>query len=278
MNKLLAKHECNPENTMKSLKIIGIAVMCTIAPLCQVALAQNVGNFYTGKVKVKVVKSYSGAEALPKADKVLIQDFIVADGAVSLDESAAGRIHTRIFLHKDPDDASVSVAVAQQVQASFSKALIADLKKSDIEAQKSSPGAAATNGSVLIVSGEVTAINQGNKEKRVLIGLGRGGSDVRTHVTISSVTNGHATVVLELTLDSESGKKLGALESVGGGSIPVNAAEGAVSDRSSTVQAGASRMAKGVAKQIKGFMVDQKWIAAPSATEVASNQAPQQAL
>jgi hypothetical protein len=33
-----------------------------------------------------------------------------------------------------------------------------------------------------------------------------------------------------------------------------------MSDRSSTVQAGAARMAKGVAKQIKGYMVDQKWI------------------
>ena len=263
---------------MKIMKTISTAVICTIAPLCQVALSQNVGNFYTGKVKVNVIQSYSGAEALPKAERVLIQDFTVDEGAVSLDESAAGRIHTRIFLHKDPDDASVPVAIAQQVQASFSKALIADLKKSNIEAQRSLSGATAASGSVLVVSGEVTAINQGNKAKRVLIGLGRGGSGVRTHVTISSVTNGNATVVLDLTLDSESGKKLGALESVGGGSIPVNAAEGAASDRSSTVQAGASRMAKGVAKQIKGFMVNQKWIAAPSAVEVASNKTPQQAL
>ena len=53
-----------------------------------------------------------------------------------------------------------------------------------------------------------------------MVGLGRGGSDVQTHVVVSSVVNGNATVVLELNLKSESGKKLGALESVGGGFLP----------------------------------------------------------
>jgi hypothetical protein len=94
----------------------------------------------------------------------------------------------------------------------------------------------------------------------------------QTHVVVSSVVNGHATVVLELNLKSESGKKLGAVESVGGGSLALNAAEGDVGDRSSTVQADASRMAKGAAKQVKQFMVAQKWIPAGAGVPDSSPQ------
>jgi hypothetical protein len=178
-----------------------------------------------------------------------------------MDESVAGRLHTRIFLRRDPDDESTAAALAQQVQKSFSQSLINDLKKSNIDAQRSSEVDDAS-GSFLIVSGEMTAIDEGNKVKRVMVGLGRGGSVVQTHVTISSVVHGHATVVLELNLKSESGKKLGALETMGGGSLALSAAEGDVSDRRSSVQADASRMAKGVAKQVQDIMVDQKWMTA----------------
>jgi hypothetical protein len=230
----------------------------------------NVGNFYTGKVNVKVVRSYSGAVALPKAENVLIQDFIVPAGVISLDESAAGRLHTRLFLHRDPDDAATPAALAQQVQTSFSKALVSDLKKLNIPAQQSSSGSDAAAGSFLVVSGEVRAIDEGNKEKRVMIGLGRGGSSVETHVTISSVTDGHSTVALELVLRSVSPKKLGALEATSGGSIALNAAEGAAGDRHATVKADASRMAKGVAKQIQNLMSDQKSIPAPPTVTEAS--------
>jgi len=72
-------------------------------------------------------------------------------------------------------------------------------------------------------------------------------------------------------LKSGSGKKLGALESVGGGSLALNVAEGDVSDRKSSVQADAQRMAKGVAKQIQEFMVAQHWVpAATAAVETAA--------
>jgi hypothetical protein len=248
---------------MKIIRILSIATVCAIASFCQIARAQNnVGNFYMGEVKVEVISRYSGAQMLPKAEKVLIQDFTVDTGVVSMDKSAAGRIHTQLFLRRDPDDASAPVALSQQVQASFSKALINDLRKSDIEVQRSTGTQGGSDGSLLVVSGEVTAIDEGNKVKRVMVGLGRGGSNVQTHVVVSSVVNGHSTVVLELNLKSESGKKLGALESMGGGSLALNAAEGDIGDRNSSVQADASRMAKGVAKQIQKFMVAQNWIPA----------------
>ena len=239
---------------MKMIRTLSFVAVCALAVSGEFVVAQNnVGNFYMGEVKVEVVKSYGGAPLLLKGGRVVIQDFTVDPGAVQMDDSAAGRMHTRLFLGHDPDDAAAPEALAQQVQASFSKALIGDLKKADLEAQRG--GAQGAANGPLLVSGEVMAIDEGNKVKRVMIGLGRGGSYVQTHVVISSVVDGQSTVVLELNLKSESGKKLGALESVGGGSIALNAAEGDVGDRHSSAQADAARMAKGVAKQIETLMV-----------------------
>jgi flagellar hook-basal body complex protein FliE len=248
---------------MKVIRVLSIAAICPVVFSFHVALAQNdVGNFYMGKVKVDVIKTYSGIEILPKPESVVLQDFTVASGVVNLDESAAGRLHTRLFLRRNTDDPSTPAVLVKQVQTSFSKALISDLKKANIEANRSTGTDNPLNVPVLVISGEMTTINEGNKVKQVMVGLGRGGSSVQAHVVVSSVLNGRATIVCELNLKSESGKKLGALESVGGGSLALNAAVGDVNDRTSTVQADASRMAKGVAKQVHQFMVAQRWIPA----------------
>jgi hypothetical protein len=257
-----------------SIQALGIAAVCAMASWQYAAAQNNVGNFYVGEVKVEVVKSYNGTQILTPTKKVLIQNFTVDPAVVSLDESKAGRIHTRVFLHLDPDDPSVPEAVAKQVQASFSKALAKNLKKSKVEAQSATGDAGGSNEPELVISGEFTSIDQGNKAKRVMVGLGRGATCVQTHVIVSSVVNGESTVVLELNLKSASGKKLGAVESVGGGSIAVNAAEGAAEDKSSTVQGDASRMAKGVSKQIEKFMIAQNWIPAPATPVASTSQAP----
>ena len=114
------------------------------------------------------------------------------------------------------------------------------------------------SGSYLVVSGEFMAINEGDKAKRIMIGFGRGASDIKTHVRVSSVTQCQPTVALEFNLSSESGKKPGAAATGGIGALAVAAAAGG--DRNSTVEADASRMAKLVAKQLEAFMAEQKWI------------------
>jgi Domain of unknown function (DUF4410) len=119
-------------------------------------------------------------------------------------------------------------------------------------------------GSKLIVNGQFVAIDEGNETKRVMIGFGRGASELKTHVIISSTTAGHSMVVLEFDLDSQSNKMPGALVT-GGGSLAVGTAVSAVGDRGSKIEADAARMGKLVAKQIKGFMTEQKWIYTPTA-------------
>jgi Domain of unknown function (DUF4410) len=239
--------------------------LCLMTMAGQLAMAQNTqGNILTGDVKADVLKRYDGP--VPKPDKVVIYDFAVPVGAITTDDSIAGRLHRRIMLRHGVDEDSSPEALVRQVQAAFTKALAGELKKVNMPAQTMSAGEGATSGSNLIVEGQFVAIHEGDETKRILIGFGRGASDIKTHVTVSSFIQGRPTVVLEFNLSSESGKKPGAVATMGVGSLAVGAAAGGVSDKKSTVEADASRMAKLVAKQIETFMVDQKWISRPGST------------
>jgi len=238
-------------------------VFCVLAMTIEVATTQrSAGNIITGKSKIDLIRSYSGSEPLPKPQSVIIQDFAVV-GDVITDESTAARLHRHVSLLHGSDEDSTPEVLVQQVQASFSKTLIQQFAKVNVRSERVVDGMSAPTGPVLIVEGEFIGLDQGNKTKRVMIGFGRGASDIKTHVIVSSFANGTRTTVLEFSLDSESGKKPGAVATMGTGSIAVGAAVGDVGDKKGTVQADASRMAKAVAKQIEAFMNNQQWISAP---------------
>ncbi len=144
--------------------------------------------------------------------------------------------------------------------------------------------AQATPGT-LVVQGDFTLVDQGNKTKRLLIGFGKGASDVQAHVTVSRLTANQPLVLLEFKVQSKSGKKPGAAATVGAGaatlgtvsagSAAAGMATGGVLDRSASVQADAARMAKSVAKQIVDLMNNQQtWSAAPSPAPPAASPPP----
>jgi uncharacterized protein DUF4410 len=235
-----------------------------IAITGQIALAQNSsGNMVSGEAKSEILRTYTGSQPLPKPDRVWIKDFTVS-GDVVMDNSRAAHL-----LHRSDDDANPQ-AVVEKVQASFAKTLIAELQKLDVESERMPDTDVRVFGSTLIVEGEFIGIDEGDKAKRILIGFGRGASDIKTHMTISLVRGDERAVVLECNLNSASGKKPGAVATMGGGSLAVGAATGTITDKKATVEGDASRMAKAVAKQVKTVMIAQKWIPDPTKPSTAA--------
>ena len=238
-----------------------VALLATMLQI-QGAHAQNsVGNFLTGSAKVQAVEHDGRGQVVPKPGRVVIHAFAVHIDDVTLDHSIAGRLRRNRLLKHGNDEDSTPEVLAQHIQAAFCKALTDQLEKDHIPAARAGGADAELAGASLVVDGEFTAIDEGSKSERVMIGLGRGASDLKTHVTVSSVTAGRSTVVLAVDLDSTSGKKPGAISSLGTGSLAVGAAEKAVGDKKSTVDADATRMAKLVAKQIESLMGDQTGLA-----------------
>lgn len=247
---------------MRKTNTILTAISAAIL-LSHVAFAQNsTGNMLTGESKAEVIARYTGTEPLPKPDRVILEDFSPV-GDIVMDNSMAARLGQHSLFHHGGGNDSDPDAVVRQIQDNFAKNLIGELKKQNVEVVRGN-GVGNLEGTTLIVDGEFVGINQGDKTKRVMLGFGRGASDVKTHVVITLLRNGTTTVVLDSNLNSQSGKKPGAIVGMGSGSLAVGAATHDVTDSKSSVEGDASRMGKLVAKQVATVMVDQKWIPAPA--------------
>jgi len=245
---------------------IRILLYATIVGLIsQSATAQNsTGNILTGNAKAEVISSYTGPVPLHKPDRIWVRDFRPI-GDIVIDESLAARLHRRSLLASGSDD-STPDAVVQQIETSFAKTLTGELKKQNLETDRMPDGVGTLGGTYLLIEGQFIGVDEGNKTTRVMIGFGRGASDIKTHVIISLVSGGHKTVVLECNLNSQSGKKPGAIIGLGGGDVAVSAVTGEVGDKKSTVQGDAARMAKVVAKEVEAVMVAQRWVPTPAPT------------
>jgi hypothetical protein len=217
----------------------------------------HVGNAFGGEAKMEILHRYEGPEMLPKPTQVVIQDFTNAAPVVA--DEAESRHHHQSGSNLTPED------LVQQLQDSFAKTFTGQFRKTTVKPERVWD-ASAVAGPALVIEGEFTSITPGNSRKRIIVGFGRGASDLKTHVIISEVANGNRTVLLECNINSQSGKQPGAILSTSGTGFAVGVATGHFEDkRSSTVQADASRMAKLVSKQTRTIMIAQRWIAKSSA-------------
>jgi hypothetical protein len=230
----------------------GVAIFIAAALVSCAAFAQeSVGNALKGKAKMEVLYRYDGPAVLPRPTQVVIQDFAKADSATTGQPTSRHPRRT--------DSGALAAETMQQLQDSFAKTLIKGLRKTNLTYERT-PNGGVTAGPALVIQGEFTAITPGNSRARILVGFGRGASDLKAHVVISEVAGGQKTVLLACNLDSKSGKKPGALLSTSATGFAVGATTGSLGDKkSSTVQADASRMAKLIGKQTKAIMVAQHW-------------------
>jgi hypothetical protein len=239
--------------------------------------AQNsVEKFMVGGTKVTMLDSYKGTEKLAKPTQVIVYEVEVPTDVITMDHSMTGRVlDPGVIGHmKGEEKDATPDEVAAHVQAEFMKVLMGELKKMPMPATTAAykAGQDVPEGA-LMVRGEFTKVNLGNKSKRMMIGLGRGASDVKAHMVVSLMTKKGPVVMADFNLNSESGKKPGAAAGMGVGSAGVAAADVAMSgaeDHGATVESDTARMAKTVAKQIESMMTAQKWIAPKSAPASAA--------
>jgi hypothetical protein len=205
------------------------------------------------------------SSSLPKPERVLLYAFRVPEDVVTIDQSAAARLQRRRNQRRDmPTDDSLA-AVTQEIQTSFTNTLQQELNAVPFPVEKWNGADSLPPNNSLLIQGEFTSVNQGNRSQRIMIGFGRGASDVQAQVVVSLKTGSQTIVLSQFTADTSSGIKPGAAVTMGVGSQTAG-------DKKATVSADASRMAKTVAKQVVDLMSSQKWIPAKDA-EKATGQA-----
>jgi hypothetical protein len=255
------------------IRVIANVVTLTGVVVPTMRAQSSVQKVMVGDAKVTMLSSYQGAP-LPKPSQTVVYDFTISDDLVQMDNSAAGRLAARgpLSRMKGSSDATPE-AVAANVEATFSKTLVSELGKTSIPTTKAESAYAKPAANTVVVHGEFTAVNQGDKTKRMMIGFGRGASDVQAHVTVSLTTDKEPIVLAEFDMKSDSGKKPGAAATMGAGSAAASVAAGGATDKKATVEGDATRMAKAVAKQVEAVMAQQKWIADPQAQPASQTNA-----
>jgi hypothetical protein len=109
-----------------------VCVFCGIAVLFSAGVAKSQSGpakVLAGGTKVEIVASYQGADPLRKPDKTVVYDFIVAPDVVTMDDSAAARLHRRRMVRQGSGEDLSPEAVARQVHASSSEMLLNQLRK-----------------------------------------------------------------------------------------------------------------------------------------------------
>lgn len=172
--------------------------------------------------------------ASPRA--VRIEDFELAPGAVSIDDSLADRLLRHHQRRKGQDVDSTPEVLAQHVQAAFSEALVAELGKANMPASTpAGPGTVVdATPPELVVSGKFCTIDEGEATRRMKLGFGA-------------------------DMTAQGNRKPGAAIA-SGGSLAAGAAKKAFGDRNAKVEEDAARMGTLAARQIGGLLSDPAWL------------------
>jgi hypothetical protein len=213
---------------------------------------------------VQTTEAYLGP-AMPRPDHIYVSYFSITPDQVRLDQGIGARI-TRVA--DDQPLAAGEMKAAQRTQAALADGIVDRLQRYGLPAAAVQNPVSGSND--LLVQGQIVRIDQGNRTRRVLIGLGAGKSSVSADAQIYRLTQtAPPRFVTAFEGQADSGQMPGAAETMGAGAaaqkIGTSAATGAAHAggearrTSDTAEAGA--LAGEIAMRIGQFAVAQGWIA-----------------
>lgn len=215
---------------------------------------------------VQTVQSYLGPP-LPRPDYVLVSYFSVNPDQVKLDQGIGARI-TRTASDQTPDSYAAQAALA--TQAALANQLVERLSHYGLPAQLATEP--PPPGTSMLVQGQIVGIDQGNRTRRVLVGLGAGKSQVSADAQLFFASGSAPPRFLNAFQGTaDSGHAPGAAETMGAGAVGDRLATSAVltgathtgaETRKTSDTSEAGRLADGLAKQIGQFAATQGWIPA----------------
>ncbi len=215
--------------------------------------------------RVQTEEAYMGPQT-SRPDRILVGYFAISPEQVRLDQGIGARI---VRIAGDQPLSALELQAAQATQVALAARLVDDLRKYGLPAEFSA--SAAVPGTSVLVTGQIVGIDQGNRSRRILIGLGAGKSSVSADMQLYYQAPGQpARFMNAFQGQADSGHMPGAAETMG-----VGAAAGTVAGSaalSGAMHAGAesrtapdtreaSRLADGLARQIGEFAVSMGWIA-----------------
>ena len=215
---------------------------------------------------VNVLNQYTGP--LPQPNRLLVYNFAVSPDEVTLDQGISAEVQS-LAGNPQPPWTEKELQVGHAVSNALAGKLVAQLRSLGYPAERAAgpPGYGATN--AIVIEGQLTSVNQGNRAARVVIGLGVGHSDVKTFTQVYDIQPYGRRLVEQFSTDARSGYKPGMAETEGASAaaghwamgLAVGAGLSVASEMfSANVEADADRTAKEIAQQLNNYFQSKGWV------------------
>lgn len=156
----------------------------------------------------------------------------------------------------DQNQVQIAEATAQTLAAN----MVQELQAKGYNAVQVTRGTPVNGNNVLIVDGEIVDINEGNRLRRMVIGLGTGQATLDTKVQVYQMSNGSATQILDFTTHADSGSMPGAAltapagAAAGGAAAAASMAANLAGGAAKTYTSSSGYLAKKTADQSVNYM------------------------
>lgn len=242
----------------------------TAARLAMVAMAVAA---MAGCARVSTEHVQRTTDRLARPTVILVYDYQVSPSEVRLDSALSSQIKRAVKGTPKTED---QTKVEQEVSRVLTTTLIDELRKLGIPAEPARM-ASSVSRPALSIEGQIMSIDEGNKAKRLVIGLGSGASEVQTLTQVYEMTSGDGHRLVEdfyTTVKSSRKPGFGPMAGIGAAAglaaahIAAAGGVGAVTSLSQTVEADTKHGAKQIAKELAKLFVQQGWIGQEQADEL----------
>jgi hypothetical protein len=170
----------------------------------------------------------------------------------------------------DSNQGQTRLDLGEQTANAMADAMVQRLESLGFVANKVARGSQVFGDNVLVVDGSFTDINEGNRLRRMVVGLGTGQSSVDADVAVYQLVNGSNQQIMNFTTHADSGKMPGAALTAPAGaaaggaaaaaSLGANLAAGAGKTYTSAMSVMAQRSAKQAVAYMSQYFANQQWI------------------
>lgn len=201
-----------------------------------------------------------------RPSSVVIYPFAVSPSEVTMNQGIFQRAYVAMSGTNQTDQ---QIQLADQTAQNVCVRVAANLTTKGIAATCLNRGTPPNVGNVLIIDGNFTDINEGNRLRRMVIGLGAGQSTLDTVVQGYQKTDEGTQSVMDFSTHADSGYMPGAgitgpAGAAAGGataaaSLAVNVAAGGVKNVTSSTGYLADKTATQIVDQVSGYYAKQGW-------------------
>ena len=231
--------------------------LCLIACLIALGIAACASTSGQGEQT-----SVSGAPPRPKT--VLVNDFVVSPDVTVVDRDFTARLESKLG---NPANDVIKALAAKRVNDEVVATIIVILHyEAGLNTQPSSDVEIGPKDGSLVITGQLHAVDQGNRLQRNPVAFGTGGVAV-ADITVSQVSEGTKKQLLTFTAQTQSGRQSGA--AITGPAAAARKAEitAVLTNKSSpdvdlspNLEAQARGLGRAVADKIVAYAVQQGWV------------------